>query len=171
MPERAIDRRRRQSERTPADEALRSQPTDAVLALQRTAGNRAVAQMLARAPAAKGATGTIQIGGVGTIKVSGGNLAAWTEKGAVLDTVDVSSEKGRHSGKLEKHAEAGTKTDVTVNISPAQKEGEELDVGGGTKLEIKDAAVAGYAAEDGVETWRLVGFQDVKRTRTTRKVS
>ena len=77
MPERAIDRRRRESDRTPADEALRSRPTDAVLALQRTAGNRAVADMLARAPAAKGATGTIQIGGVGTIKVSGGNLAAW----------------------------------------------------------------------------------------------
>ena len=170
MPERATDRRRREEGRPPAPPTLTSH-TDPVLALQRAAGNHAVAQLLARAPAGKGATGTIRIGGLGAIKVRGGNLAEWTEQGAVFDTVEVASEKGKHSTKLEALSKDRTRTDVTVEIAPSHKEGEELNVGGGTKLEIKDARVAGYAADGDAETWRLVGFQDVKRTKTTRKVS
>ena len=170
MPERATDRRRREEGRPPAPPTLTSH-IDPVLALQRAAGNRAVAGLLAREPAAKGATGSVQIRGIGAIKVRGGNLAAWSEKGAVFDTVELTSEKGKHSTKLEKLAKSDTRMDVTVTISPAHKEGEELNVGGGTALEIKDARVADYAVEDGAETWRLVGFQDVKRTKTTRQVS
>ena len=170
MPARAIERSRREPGRPPDSLEPPGHRADPVLALQRTAGNRAVAELLARAPADKGTTATVQIGGVGAIKVSGGNLEEWTGKGAP-DTVDVTSEKGRHSGKLEKLASARTKTDVTVTIAPAQKAGGELNVGGGTVLEIKDARVAGYAVEDGAESWRLVDFENVKRTKTTRKVS
>ena len=106
--------------------------------------------MLARAPAAKGTTGSVQIGGVGEIKVNGGNLEEWAGKGAP-DAVEVASEKGRHSAKLEKLATARTKMDVKVTISPPQKEGENLNVGGGFVLEIKDARIRRYAVEDG---WR-----------------
>jgi len=42
-----------------------------VLALQRLNRNRAVAQVLARAPSTPG---TVQIHGVGAVKVTGGNL-------------------------------------------------------------------------------------------------
>jgi hypothetical protein len=170
MPERATDRRRREAGRPPAPATLPSHATDPVLALQRTAGNRAVAELLARAPAAKGTTGTATIGGVGDIKVSGGNLEEWAGKGAP-DTVELASETGKHSTKLEKLSTAGTRTAVKLAISPPQKEGEHLDVGGGIVLEIADARVQGYAAEDGVETWRLAGFERVKRTKTTRKVA
>jgi hypothetical protein len=171
MPERATDRRRRREPGpTPADPSPLHHSTDPILALQRSAGNRSVAEMLARAPAAKGATGTVEIGGVGQIKVSGGNLEEWTGKGAP-DTVELASEPGKHSAKLEKLSTARTTTDVKVTISAAQKAGEELNVGGGTVLDIKDARVKGYAVEDGVETWRLADFEAVKRTKTTRKVS
>jgi hypothetical protein len=138
-----------------------------VLALQRSIGNRAVAQVLARDP---GRTGTVQIGGVGTIKVKGGNLDAWAGKGSP-DMVDVTSDKGKHSAKLEQLASAHTRTDVKVTIAPANQAGEELSVGGGTLLEIKDARIKGYALADGVETWRVTDFTDVHRTKVSHKVS
>jgi hypothetical protein len=138
-----------------------------VLALQRSIGNRAVAQVLARDPVPGG---SVQIGGIGTIKVKdGGNLAAWAG-GDVLNTVEVTSQKGKHSAKLAKLSDAGTKGDVKVTIDPAYKSGEELNVGGGTLLEIQAARVKDYAIKDGVETWRLTGFENVKRTKITHRI-
>jgi hypothetical protein len=165
MPERETDRSRDPG-RAQAP-SRRRRGFHPVLALQRSIGNRAVGQVLARTPAR---TGSVKIGGVGEIKVKGGNLEEWAGKGAP-DTVDVTSEKGKHSAKLEKLSTAGTNTDVKVTIAPAHAAGEELNVGGGTLLEIKDARVKGYVVEDGVETWRLVDFTDVKRTKITRKIS
>jgi len=171
MPEWATDRRRRREPgRDPADVPLSQHSSDPILALQRSAGNRAVADMLARAPAEKGATGSVELAGVGRIKVSGGNLETWTGKGAP-ETVDVTSEKGKHSKKLEQLATAGKRTDVKVSISAAQKEGEHLNVGGGTTLDIKGARVANYAVDGDAETWQIVDFTGVKREKVTRKIS
>src|SRR5918995_51512 len=142
MPEWATERRRREAGRTPASPVVPDRNSDPVLELQRTAGNAAVARMLARAPAGKGAP----------------------------DAVEVASEKGKHSAKLEKLATARTKTDVKVTISPAHKEGENLNVGGGIVLEITDARIKHYAAEDGVESWQLADFTNVKRTKITRTI-
>ena len=167
MPEHATDRRRRR--RAPDSASLPQHSTEPVLALQRSIGNRAVTQLLARAPDAKAATGTVQIPGVGEIKVSGGNLEEWAGKGAP-DAVEVASEKGRHSAKLEKLATARTRTDVKVTISPPHKEGEYLNVGGGIQLEIKDARIKHYAVEDGAETWQVADFESVKRTRITHTI-
>lgn len=165
MPEREIDRRRERG-RAQAPPAPVHRDLHPVLALQRAIGNRAVAQVLARVPAT---TGSVHIPGVGEIKVTGGNLEAWT--GAETpDTVDVTSHKGKHSAKLEKLSHAGTKTDVKLTISPAHKAGEQLDMGG-TVLEIKDARVMDYAVADGAETWRLDHFTNVHRTKTTHKIS
>src|SRR3712207_920011 len=75
-----------------------------VLALQQAIGNRAVAQTLARKPAA--AT-TVQVGKL-KIPVSGGNIAEWAAK-QVPDTLDVSSSKGRHSAELERMSKERTK--------------------------------------------------------------
>ena len=137
-----------------------------VLALQRSIGNRAVAQVLAREP---DRTGTVKIPGVGTINVKGGNLEEWAGTGAP-DTVDVTSKKGKHSAKLEKLANDRTKMDIVVTIAPAHKAGEELNVGGGIQLEITGARVKGYSVQDGVETWHLGDFQNVHRTKVTHKV-
>jgi hypothetical protein len=165
MPKRMIDRR--EPGRTQVGPSLLRRDSNPVLALQRAIGNRAVVRVLARAPVR---TGTVQIGGVGEIKVKGGNLEEWAGKEA-LDTVEVTSAKGKHSAKLEKLSNAGTRTDVKVTIAPANKAGEELSVGGGTLIEIKDARIKGYGVEDGVETWRVADFEHVKRTKITRKVS
>ena len=167
MPEWETDRRRREPGHTQASPSLLRRGSNPILALQRSIGNRAVVRVLARTPVR---TGTVQINAVGEIKVKGGNLEEWAGKGAP-DTVEVTSEKGKHSAKLEKLSSARTRTDVNVTISPANKAGEELSVGGGTLLEIKDARIKGYAVEDGVETWRVGDFENVKRTKTTRKVS
>ena len=166
MPDRERDRRREAS-RTQASPSLLRRSSHPVLALQRSIGNRAVVQVLARAPVR---TGTVQIDAVGEIKVKGGNLEEWAGKGAP-DTVEVTSEKGKHSAKLERMSNARTRTDVKVTISPANKAGEELSVGAGTLLEIKDARIKRYVVEDGVETWRVADFENVKRTKVTRKVS
>jgi hypothetical protein len=70
MPEREIDRHR---ERRRSEAPARAVRRDANrgLALQRLNRNRAVAQVLARAPST---SGTVQIRGVGAVKVTGGNL-------------------------------------------------------------------------------------------------
>jgi hypothetical protein len=163
MLERDTDRRR-ERERPQAAPPLQLHP---VLALQRSIGNRAVAQMLARAPAT---SGTVHIHGVGEIKVAGGNLEEWTG-GEAPDTVTVTSHKGRQSAKLEQLAGAGTKTDVKVTIAAANRAGEQLSLGGGTLLEITGARIEGYALEGGAETWRLTGFTNVHRTKVTHRVS
>ena len=138
MPKRVTDRRREPG-RIDAGPSLLHRSSNPVLALQRAIGNRAVVRVLARAPVR---TATVQIGGVAEIKVKGGNLEEWAGKGAP-DTVEVTSEKGKHSAKLEKLPTARTRTDVKVTIAPANGAGDELNVGGGTLLEIKDARIQG----------------------------
>ena len=163
MSQRATSRRRQPGAANTAPEALGYD--NPVLALQRAAGNRAVAQLIARSPSTKA---TVEISGVGKIKVKGGNLEEWTGKDS-FDTVDVTSQKGKHSTKLEKLATARTRTDVTIMIDPAGKEGENLNVGGGTQLLIKGARIK-YSVVDGVETWQVIDFTDVKRTKITHSI-
>ena len=170
MPEWETDpRRRREAGRTPVPAPQPDRHSDPVLELQRSAGNAAVARILARAPAAKGATGSVHIAGVGEIKVHGGNLEEWAGTGAP-DEVEVASESGKHSAKLEKLATARTRTDVKVTISPPHKEGENLNVGGGFVLEIKDARIKRYAADGDAETWQVADFSSVKRTKITHTI-
>jgi hypothetical protein len=164
MHERTTDRRREPGRTSPSRPGRSSNP---VLALQRAIGNRAVRRVLARAPVR---TGSVQIGAVGEIRVKGGNLEEWAGKEAP-DTVEVTSEKGKHSAKLEKLSNERTRTDVTVMIAPANKAGEDLNVGGGTELTIKGARIKGYAVDkDGVETWRVADFEKVARKQITRKI-
>jgi hypothetical protein len=137
-----------------------------VLALQRKIGNRAVGQMIARTPTR---TGTVKIAGVGTIKVKGGNLDEWAGT-ETLDTVEVTSEKGKHSKKLEKLFKDRTTTSFTVMIGPEHKEGEDLNVAGGTELTIKEARVVRYAEADGVETWVIGRFEKVARKKITHRI-
>jgi hypothetical protein len=167
MPQRVINRRR-EAERGQADPSSARRTANPVLALQRSIGNRAVGQVLAREPVR---TGTVQIGGVGQIKVKGGNLEEWAGTTTSLYTVDVTSSKGKHSAKLQKLCNARTRTNVKVTIAPANRVGEQLNVGGGTLLEIENARIKDYAVENGVETWRLGDFEKLRRTQITHKIS
>ena len=165
MPQRVTQRRREPGSRE-ADSSLVHRSSNPVVALQRSIGNRAVGQVLARDPVR---TGTIQIAGIGQIKVKGGNLEEWAGT-ATPGTVEVTSQKGKHSAKLQKLSNARTKMDIKVTIAPVNRAGEQLSVGGGTLLEIQAARVKGYAVEDGVETWRLADFENVHRTKITHKI-
>jgi hypothetical protein len=166
MPDRETHRRR-EAGRREADSSTLGRGSSPVLALQRSIGNRAVAQVLARTPVR---TGSVQIGAVGEIKVKGGNLDDWAGTEAP-ETVELTSQTGKHSRKLEQMSDAGTRTDVKVTIAPANQAGEQLNVGGGTFLEIKHARIKGYAIANGVETWRLADFDDVRRHKVTHTIS
>jgi hypothetical protein len=158
---------RHEPNRTQASPTLLRRSSNPVLALQRSIGNRAVAQVLARDPAR---TGSVKISGLGEIKVKGGNLEEWAGT-ATLDTVEVTSKKGKHSAKLQKLSNDRTRVDITVTIAPAHKAGEDLNVGGGTQLEIKGARIKGYSVDaDGVETWTVTDFEKVARTKITHKI-
>src|SRR3954453_1899609 len=117
MPPRRIARRQPGAVTT-APEALGHD--NPVLALQRAAGNRAVAQLIARSPSTKA---TVEIRCVGKVKVKGGNLKEWTGKDP-FDPGAAPSPKGKHPAKLEKLATARTRTDVTIMIDAAGKDGE-----------------------------------------------
>jgi hypothetical protein len=166
MPDRETDRRREAGGRQ-AHPSVRERRASPVLALQRSIGNRAVGQVLARTPAR---TGTVEVSGVPDIPVTGGNLDVWAGTEAP-ETVDVTSREGRHSRKLEQMSGAGTRTDVKVTIAPANQAGEQLSVGGGIVLEIKHAIIRDYAIADGVETWRIAAFTDVHRTKVVHRIS
>jgi hypothetical protein len=166
MPDRTTDRRR-EAGRGQADPARAHRGSNSVLALQRSIGNRAVAQVLARDPVR---TGTVEIHGIGAIKVKGGNLGDWAGT-ATLDTVDVTSEKGPQAKKLEQMANARTKSDVKVTIAPTNEAGEHLSVGSFTQLDIKDARVKAYTVTDDGVSWSLGDFTDVHRTKVTHKIS
>jgi hypothetical protein len=166
MPQRVIHRHR-EAEHSQAGPSPARRTSHSVLALQRSIGNRAVGQVLAREPVR---TGTVQIAGVGQIKVRGGNLEEWAGA-AELYTVDVTSQKGKHSAKLQKLCNARTRTNVKVTIAPANQAGEQLNVGGGIVLEIENARIKDYAVENGVETWRLGDFEKVRRTKITHRIS
>ena len=140
--------------------------THDLLTLQRTAGNRAVAMVVARTASA---TGTVQIGKL-AIKVIEGNLAKWAA-GEVPDWLEVTSEKGSHSATLDRLSRERTKIDsLTLTTAPANKAGQQLDLGA-LAIEFTNGRVKGYKVDGTTESWRLSDFDGVHRTKTTHKVS
>ena len=158
--------RHRESGPAQTHPSLARRGSNPVLALQRSIGNRAVAQVLARDPVR---TGTVQIAGIGDISVKGGNLELWAGSDST-NTVQVTSKKGKHSAKLQKLADARTMVPVKVKIAPNYQAGEQLNVGGGILLDIKSARIERYSVADGEETWQIGHFEDVKRTRVVHSV-
>jgi hypothetical protein len=140
-----------------------------ILALQRSVGNHAVAQLLARKPAV--ATGSsVEIHGVGQIKVKGGNLEEWT--GAeVPNPVDVTSHTGMHSAKLSEDVGRADQDGCQGDDLGGGQRRRGAQRGWGTELEIKGARVEHYAEAGGAETWRLGDFTNVHRTKITHRVS
>jgi hypothetical protein len=136
-----------------------------VLALQQAVGNRAVGQMLAR-KASKNPT--VQIGKL-AIEVAGGNIAAWAG-GEVPDALEVTSQKGRHSGELERLSNERTRIkSLTLTVAAVNKSGE-LDLGS-LAIEFTNARIKGYGVDGKAESWQVADFDGVHRTKTTRKVS
>jgi hypothetical protein len=137
-----------------------------LLALQRSAGNTAVGQVVAREAAA---TGTVQISKL-KVSVAGGNLAAWTA-GDVPDSLEVTSQKGSHSPALKRFADDRTKiASLSVTVAAPNNSGQQLDMGS-LVIEITNGRIRSYELDGTTESWRLADFDGVHRTRTTHNVS
>ena len=136
-----------------------------VLALQQAVGNRAVGQMLARKTSTNP---TIRIG-KHAIEVAGGNVAAWAAN-EVPETLDVTSQKGKHSAELERLSKERTRIkSLTLTVAAANK-GQVLDMGS-LAIEFTNARIKGYVVDGKTESWQVGDFDGVHRTKITRKVS
>ena len=173
----------RRSALRPEEEPVRTHTTpappvrtgaDDVLALQRSAGNRAVSAVLAREPApadAKAppaAAATAMLSGIGTIPLLSVNLDAGrglqgpVGRGADRDAqgpreIVVTSHHGKHSSLLAKAAVSGGP--MTVEITMAQ---------GKLKLTLENALISNYSTSGGsegaIESWAL-NFSAMKQER------
>jgi hypothetical protein len=146
-----------------------------VIALQQSAGNRAVARMLAgtrtlaREPAASGHKGpTIQIGGT-TVEVEGGNIDAWAAGGNPPDVLQVTSHKGKHSAQLEHLFKDHTKTDLTLTVAAAGGEGSQLNLGS-LEIQITNAQIKSYHLDGDSESWTVADFDGVHRKHISHTV-
>jgi hypothetical protein len=140
---------------------------DPVLRLQRAIGNRATGQVLARAPATKD-QGTVQMGKLPTINIVGGNAGEWAAK-KNPDTLEITSENGKHSAELEGLSkDRSTIPSLKVTAPMADQSGQHLDFGS-VEIEFVNARITGYTADGKLETWRAVDFEAVHRTTISRK--
>ena len=143
--------------------------SNAVLALQQAAGNRAVGQVLARKTSPASESPTVLIGKL-AIQVAGGNIAAWAAS-EVPDALEVTSQKGRHSSELERLSHERTRVgSLTLTVAAANKSGQELDMGS-LAIEFTNARIKGYQVDGDTESWKVGDFDGVHRTKTAHKVS
>lgn len=140
---------------------------DPVLRLQAKIGNRAAGQVLAREPETK-REGTIRLGKLPEITIVGGNVKDWAAKKDV-DTLEVISEKGKHSAELEKLS-SGRSTIKTVKVTAPMVDpgGKHLDFGS-VEIEFVDARIARYKVDGKLESWRVADFKSAHRTTISRK--
>jgi Type VI secretion system effector, Hcp len=150
--------------RDPA-EAGAPRPEQRVLALQRSAGNRAVSAMLARAPEtavpadAKDTAGpTATLSGIGTIPLlsvgldpAGGPPDREGEAKLPKDIL-LTSKLGKHSALLSKASADGTSMDVEI-VMPRG--------GGALRIKLTGAVVSSYSASGETESWQL-SFSSIK---------
>jgi hypothetical protein len=150
-----------------ADVARARRGADPVMRLQGKIGNRATGRLLARAPTTT-AQGTVQIAKLPAIRIVGGNAGEWAAK-KNPDTLEITSEKGKHSAKLERLSDDKTRVpSLKVTTPQVDQSGRHLDFGS-VEIEIAGARITGYTVDGKLETWRAVDFEAVRRTTTSRK--
>lgn len=156
-------------------EPPRRPAAERVLALQRSAGNRAVSDLLARSPDAKeaeksaGAAGLrATLPGIGTIPLLSVSFGASSGRGGsgsgsgsppAVREVGLSSKAGEHSAKLLKASFDGRPMDVEI-VLPGQE--------GAVRIKLKGAIVSQYSTgsggeERGTEVWTL-SVQAIEQT-------
>jgi hypothetical protein len=136
-----------------------------VLALQRAIGNRGTTRVLARDKRAKGKgtyQNSVQIGAVGPIEITGGNLADWAARKGIPDDLTVTSTKGKHSDGLKRLSD-DRKRFEKINVQAITGENSWMIIA------FKNARVVGYSADDAgkTESWKLVDFDGVHRESTS----
>lgn len=140
---------------------------DPVRVLQRAIGNRAMAQVLARTPASTD-YGTVQIDKLPVIKITGGNAGEWAAK-KQPETLQITSEKGKHSAGLQRLADDKTRIPSLKVVTPAvDQSGQHLDFGS-VEIEFVNARISGYTVEGTTESWSAVDFDAVHRKSISHK--
>jgi len=161
--------RNRSSDVVPAgaNAPLARRSASPLLRLQGKIGNRATGRVLARTPATKD-QGTVKIGKLPAIKIVGGNAGEWAAK-KNPDTLEITSEQGKHSAELERLSKDRSKVPSLKVTSPmVDQSGQHLDFGS-VEIEFVNARITGYAVDGKLETWRAVDFEAVHRTTISHK--
>ena len=145
----------------PREPAHRPAAAEAVLALQKSAGNRAVSSMLAREPDAtqlaetvdeKQASSTsVTLSGIGVIPLLSVNMGGGGGGGGSFKAQDISfsSTVGEHSSKLQQALTQGTAMEAEVVLVRGTQT---------IRVKLKGAMVSSYSVGGGegqAETWSL----------------
>ncbi|MGH2891881.1 MAG: hypothetical protein ACRDPM_01245 [Solirubrobacteraceae bacterium] len=144
--------------------ALPRRGNSPVLALQRSLGNRATAQLLARKGQANRGTfeNSIQIGELGPIEVTQSNVGDWIAHKSSAYDLEVTTVKGKHSGKLKQMADGKTKIDsIQVQAITGQNSW--------VIVTFRHAVIRGYQADSAgkTEQFKAVDFDAVNIDRTS----
>jgi hypothetical protein len=156
MHQREHDRRRDPGQRR-HDPPRPQSNVNAVLALQRTIGNRSTTQVLARDSKDKNRPNyehSAKFGKYGPIQITGGNIGDWAAK-KTPDDLRVVSAKGKHSDELKRLFDSKAKLDTLVTTSI---------VGENTLVTItfKSCRIRRYSIEGDKEEW-TVEFEGANR--------
>ena len=140
-------------------------PDSPILALQRTLGNRATAQLLARkgAGAGKGTfENSVQIGKLGPIEISQSNIDDWISHKASASDLTATTVMGKHSKELQQKADGKTKID-SIQVQRLTGENSWLVV------TFRHAVITGYSADPSTKTeqWKATDFDAVHIDRTS----
>jgi hypothetical protein len=136
-----------------------------VLALQRSLGNRATSQLLAR----KGAGGnkgtfenSVQIGKLGPIEVTQSNIGDWIAHKSSAQDLLMTTATGKHSSDLKQMADGKTKID-SLQVQAIVGENSWVIV------TFRHAVIRDYTADatGKTEQWKAVDFDAVHIDRTS----
>jgi hypothetical protein len=136
-----------------------------VLALQRSLGNRATTQLLARkGPGANKGTfqNSVQIGKLGPIEITQSNIGDWIAHKSSAQDLLVTTASGKHSSDLKQMADGKTKVD-SLQVQSLVGENSWVIV------TFTHAVIRDYTADPTgkTEQWKAVDFDGVHIERTS----
>jgi hypothetical protein len=136
-----------------------------VLALQRSLGNRATAQLLARkgaGPARGTFENSVQIGKLGPAEVTQSNIGDWIANKSSASDLKVTTATGKHSGDLKQMADGKTKID-SIQVQALTGENSWVIV------TFRHAVIRDYVADASSKTeqWKATDFDAVHIERTS----
>lgn len=136
-----------------------------VLALQRSVGNRATAQLLARKGGGSGHgtfENSVQVGKLGPIEISQSNIGDWIAHKSSASDLELTTAVGTHSSELKQMADGKTKVDsIQVQALTGQNSW--------VIVTFRHAVIRGYAADSAgkTEQWKATDFDAVHIERTS----
>jgi hypothetical protein len=142
-------------------------PDDIAQALQRTVGNRGMAQVLARKDKGKGTKKNaaqfekkVMVGDLGPIEIKESNIDSWLSKKGGDENLVLTTTSGDHSEELKRLADSRTKIDK-LEVVVVQGQNTQVTV------EFEHVRIKGYEASDKTESWKAVDFDNVHIKRVS----